>query len=80
MKAGEWDYVHSGFPCGSFSMARHNPVPGQLAPVRDKMDIYERRIGAHEWQLKLLNSMKTKSIRVFTEEFLLCQRWSIRPQ
>ena len=23
---GEWDYTHAGFPCGSFSMARHHKV------------------------------------------------------
>ena len=42
VKEGEWDFVHSGFPCGSFSMARHNPQPGQPGPVRDKANIYGR--------------------------------------
>jgi len=28
---GEWDFTHAGFPCGSFSMARHNGVPGPAA-------------------------------------------------
>ena len=37
---GEWDYTHAGFPCGSFSMARHNVTPGQPGPVRDKLNIY----------------------------------------
>ena len=37
---GEWDYIHSGFPCGSFSMARHHQVAGQPGPVRDKSHIY----------------------------------------
>lgn len=37
---GKWDYVHSGFPCGSFSRARHNPTPGQPPPVRDKANIH----------------------------------------
>ena len=37
---GEWDYVHCGFPCGSFSRARHNPQPGQPPAVRCKEHIY----------------------------------------
>ena len=37
---GEWDYIHSGFPCDSFSMARHHQVAGQPGPVRDKAHIY----------------------------------------
>ena len=37
---GEWDFTHAGFPCGSFSMARHNDVPGQPKPVRNKSNIY----------------------------------------
>ena len=35
----EWGYTHPGFPCGSFSMARHK-VAGQPGPVRDKLHIY----------------------------------------
>ena len=36
----EWDAMHAGFPCGSFSRARHNPQPGQPGPVRDGKNIY----------------------------------------
>ena len=38
--AGEWDGVHAGFPCGSFSRARHNPRPNMPGPVRDAANIY----------------------------------------
>ena len=41
---GEWDYIHSGFPCGSFSMARHHKVPGEAEAVRDKKK-YEKLYG-----------------------------------
>ena len=37
---GEWDGTHAGFPCGSFSRARHNDVPGMPKPVRDGNNIY----------------------------------------
>ena len=30
----------SGFPCGSFSRARHNPQPGMPGPVRNAAHIY----------------------------------------
>ena len=40
VESGGFDYVHSGFPCGSFSRARHNPMPGQPGPVRSKESIY----------------------------------------
>ena len=36
---GEFDYVHSGFPCSSFSRARHSENPGPPA-VRSKAEIY----------------------------------------
>ena len=37
---GEFDYYHAGFPCGSFSRARHHPMEGQPGPVRSKEWIY----------------------------------------
>ena len=37
---GEWDALHAGFPCGSFSRARHNARPGMPGPVRDGRNIY----------------------------------------
>ena len=40
VEKGEWDAVHAGFPCGSFSRARHNAQPGQPGPVRDGKNIY----------------------------------------
>ena len=40
VESGEFDYYHAGFPCGSFSRARHNPMEGQPGPVRSKEWIY----------------------------------------
>ena len=40
VEQGDWDGFHGGFPCGSFSMARWNPRPGQPGPVRSKEEIY----------------------------------------
>ena len=34
-KAGEWDATHAGFPCGSFSRARHRAMEGMPGPVPD---------------------------------------------
>ena len=40
IQQGMWDGTHSGFPCGSFSRARHNKVEGLPGPVRDARHIY----------------------------------------
>ena len=40
VRNGEWDYTHSGFPCGSFSRVRHRMAPGLPGPVRDAKNIY----------------------------------------
>ena len=40
VESGEFDYYHAGFPCGSFSRARHNPKEGLPGPVRSKEHIY----------------------------------------
>lgn len=37
---GMWDGTHSGFPCGSFSRARHNKEGDGPPPVRDAKNIY----------------------------------------
>ena len=40
VKDGEWDATHAGFPCGSFSRARHRQMEGMPGPVRDGESIY----------------------------------------
>ena len=37
---GLWDGSHIGFPCNSFSRARHNYMEGMPPPVRDAAHIY----------------------------------------
>ena len=40
VKDGAWDATHAGFPCGSFSRARHRKMEGMPGPVRDGENIY----------------------------------------
>ena len=47
---GEWDGFHSGFPCGSFSRARHNRRGQGPPPVRDASNIYGYDTNTKEMQ------------------------------
>ena len=78
---GEWDYIHSGFPCGSFSMARHHQVAGQPGPVRDKAHIYGLPTNDERQQSEADRGtrMAVQSAEVYEKQVKACEARKVPP-
>ena len=76
---GEWDYVHSGFPCGSFSRARHNPQPGQPPAVRNKEHVYgyPGQSAARQAEADRGTLMATQSANLYKAQVVACAKRKI---
>ena len=78
---GEWDYIHSGFPCGSFSMARRHQVVGQPGPVRDKTHIYGLPTNDERQQSEADRGtrMAVQSAEVYEKQVKACEARKVPP-
>ena len=81
VEEGGFDYVHSGFPCGSFSRARHNAMPGQPGPVRSKESIYGLGGNTQQQQAEADRGthMATQSARVYEAQVTSAKRRQVPP-
>lgn len=81
VKNHEWDYVHAGFPCGSFSRARHNPMPGQPGPVRNKLNIYGLMGNASQQQAEADKGtrMAAQSAEIYKAQVGSCKARRVPP-
>ena len=75
---GEFDYLHSGFPCSSFSRARHSENPGP-PPVRCKAEIYGLAGNSVNQQKEadLGTLMATQSAELYKAQVRCCESRSI---
>ena len=81
VEQGEWDFVHSGFPCGSFSRARHNDVPGQPKAVRNKEFIYGLPGNSRQQQDEADRGthMACQSGKIYETQIAACKRRKVPP-
>ena len=72
---GEYDYVHGGFPCSSFSRARWSKNPGPK-PVRSKDEIYGLSTNSVEQQAEadLGTLMATSTTSVVESHCVACRK------
>ena len=72
---GEYDYVHGGFPCSSFSRARWSKNPGPK-PVRSKDEIYGLSTNSVEQQAEadLGTLMATSTTNVVESHCVACRK------
>ena len=81
VRDGEWDATHAGFPCGSFSRARHNDVPGMPGPVRDGQNIYglESNTPQQQDEADRGTMMATQAAWIMEEQVNTCKRRKVPP-
>ena len=72
---GEYDYVHGGFPCSSFSRARWSKNPGPK-PVRSKEEIYGLSTNSVDQQAEadLGTLMATSTTSVVEAHCVACRK------
>ena len=81
VREGEWDATNAGFPCGSFSRARHNDVPGMPGPVRDGQNIYglESNTPQQQDEADRGTMMATQAAWIMEEQVNTCKRRKVPP-
>ncbi len=81
VEQGEWDFVHSGFPCGSFSRARHRDAPGQPKPVRNKQAIYglPGNSRAQQDEADRGTHMACQSAKIYEAQVISCRKRKVPP-
>ena len=81
VKEGEWDATHAGFPCGSFSRARHRQMDGMPGPVRDGESIYGLATNDERQQEEADKGtmMAAQAGWLMEEQVLTCKRRGIPP-